>query len=47
MKTNFKRVMSLVLTVLMVMTVVPFAGVSAEGEWDCAVSGHEFFGESE
>ena len=45
MKRNFKRVMSLLLTVLMVMTVVPFAGVSAEGEWNCAVDGHEFYGD--
>lgn len=40
MKTNFKRVMSLILTVLMVMTVVPFAGVAV----DCttAEGGHDF-----
>ncbi|MBQ7295484.1 MAG: hypothetical protein IJW86_04740 [Clostridia bacterium] len=32
MKSNFKKVMSIVLTVLMVMTVVPFTGLAADCE---------------
>lgn len=41
MKSNFKRAMSLVLTVLMVFTVVPFSSFAA-GEWDCASNGHKY-----
>lgn len=44
MKSNFKRVVSLVLAVLMVFTVVPFSSFAA-GEWDCSTDGHEFYGE--
>lgn len=44
MKSNFKRVVSLVLAVLMVFTVVPFSGFAA-GEWDCSTDGHVFDGE--
>ena len=42
MKSNFKKVMSLVLTVLMVMTVVPFTSFATA--WDCAEQGHKFDG---
>lgn len=41
MKSNFKRVVSLVLAVLMVFTVVPFSGFAA-GEWDCSTQGHKY-----
>lgn len=41
MKSNFKRAMSLILTVLMVFTVVPFSSFAA-GEWDCASNGHKY-----
>lgn len=41
MKSNFKRVVSLVLAVLMVFTVVPFSSFAA-GEWDCSTDGHKY-----
>lgn len=42
MKSNFKRVMSLILTVLMVITAIPLSGFATSGE--CA-DGHEFYGD--
>ena len=45
MKKNFKKTLSLILEVLMVMTIVPFSGLATDGEWDCSVNGHEFYGD--
>ncbi len=45
MKKNFKKTLSLILAVLMVMTAVPFSGLATEAEWDCAVDGHKYDGD--
>ena len=43
MKMNFKKTLSLVLAVLMVMTAVPLSGMATEDEWNGETQGHKYF----
>lgn len=42
MKMNFKKTLSLVLAVLMVMTAVPLSGMATTDEWDCETQDHKY-----